>query len=88
MPVNHEILSHFCTDVEDYDYIVEVRVKGKHRTVRNELLLSLSFDVEETDYEFFGTPLVESNTTTRRFIVVKSLVPQTEEQEDEIEESL
>ena len=54
-----------------YDYVVEIKVKGKDESIRHHLLSNLSFDVDGRQYEFYGAPLVEQNQTTTRIVLVK-----------------
>lgn len=72
MPTNKDILSHFIVDHDDFDITIEINVKSGDPELNNYLLMNLSFDVENK-FEFFGTPSLHSDNSSKRIILVKKL---------------
>ena len=72
MPLNSEIVSKFVIEEEELEYTMEIKIKGPDTSTRRQLLLNLSFDVENK-FEFYGTPIVETENMSQRFIVIKSI---------------
>jgi hypothetical protein len=70
MPLNRDVESDFVLE-PDTDYTIDIKIKGPDIAERHLLMMNMSFDLDGNEYEFFGSPVVESGSTSQRFVLVK-----------------